>query len=161
MAHPEDISLRPVSAPDLACIDRWASGVTDHMSRTRPLLDGADHHDPAAGLFWYLIAEDDRDIGTVWIELPTDAEAILGIFLGGVEDFGRGIGSAAIELAVAEFRRAHARTPIVLRVRKSNARAINCYQRAGFAVTGGGSKTLPSGEAVPYYRMALLSAVRG
>ena len=149
------ISLRPVSAHDLAAIDRWASGVAESMSRTRP-LEAADRHDPTAGLYWYVIAEDGRDVGTVWIELPSSAsEATLGIFLGDPEDQGRGVGAAAIELAVAEFRRAHAQAPVVLRVRRANARAIACYRRAGFAVTGSGSKTLPSGEVVPYYRMVL------
>ena len=84
-----------------------------------------------------------------------DPEAVLGIFLGEPADLGRGIGSAAIELAVEEFRRAHARIPIVLRVRRSNARAIACYRRARLRRQGSGSKTLPSGEAVPYYRMVL------
>jgi hypothetical protein len=150
------VSLRPVSTPDLATIDRWASGTADTMSRTRPLLDGAAHHDPGAGLHWYMIAEDGRDVGTVWIELLTaEAEAVLGIFLGAAGDLARGIGSAAIGLATAEFRRAHAQTPIVLRVRRSNARAVACYRRAGFAVTDSGSKTAPSGEVVLYYRMVL------
>lgn len=65
------VSLRPVSPPDLAPMDRWGCGMSDHMSRTRPLLDGADHHDPASGLFWYVIAEADRDVGTPWIEPKT------------------------------------------------------------------------------------------
>ena len=156
------VSLRPVPALDLAAIDHWASGVTESMSRTRPLAEAANRYDPAAGLFWYVIAEDGRDVGTVWIELPAAAsEAVLGILLGDEADRGRGVGSAAVELAVAEFRRAHARVPIVLRVRRTNARAIACYRRAGFAVAGSGSKTLPSGEVVPYYRMALLSAPCG
>jgi len=61
------------------------------------------------------------------------------------------------ELAVAEFRSAHPHLPIVLRVRRSNTRAIACQRRVGFTVTGSGSKSLPSGEVVPYYRMVLPS----
>jgi len=148
------ISLRPVSADDLPVIDRWASVVADHMSRTRPYAEAADRHDPESGLCWYVIAEDDRDVGTVWIELlPAASEAVLGVFLGDPSDLGRGIGTAAIDLAIAEFRRAHRQLPIVLRVRRSNARAIACYRRVGFTVAGSGSKSLPSGEVVPYYRM--------
>ena len=151
------VSLRPVSALDLPTIDRWASVVADHMSRTRPYAEAADRHDPDSGLYWYLIAEDDLEVGTVWIELlPAGFEAVLGVFLGDASCFGRGIGTAAIDLAIAEFRRAHRHLPIVLRVRRSNARAIACYRRVGFAVTGSGSKSLPSGEAVPYYRMVCL-----
>jgi ribosomal protein S18 acetylase RimI-like enzyme len=151
---PDGVSLRPVSARDLVVVDRWARGMAGHMSRTRPLAEAADHHDPAAGLFWYVITEDDRDVGTVWIELLRgESEAVLGVFVGDVADLGRGIGSAAIALAIAEFRRTHAQATITLRVRRTNARAIACYRRAGFAVSGSGSKPSPSGEVVLYYRM--------
>ena len=154
---PLNVSLRPVSALDLPTIDRWASTVADHMSRTRPYAEGADRHDSDSGLYWYVIAADGREVGTVWLELLSAAsEAVLGIFLGDPSYFDRGIGRAAIALAVAEFRRAHREAPIVLRVRRSNDRAIACYRRAGFTVTGGGSKSLPSGEAVPYCRMVCL-----
>ena len=128
--------------------------MVDHMSRTRPYAEAADRHDPDSGLYWYVIAEDDLDVGTVWIELlPAGSEAVLGVFLGDAAYFGLGIGTAAIELAIAAFRRAYRQLPIVLRVRRSNARAIACYRRVGFTVTGNGSKSLPSGEVVPYYRM--------
>ena len=152
-----DVSLRPVSALDLPTIDRWAGVMADRMSRTRPYAEAADHHDPGSGLYWYVIAEDDLDVGTVWIELlPADSEAVLGVFLGDASYFGRGIGTSAIALAIAEFRRVHRHLPIVLRVRRSNARAIACYRRIGFTITGSGSKSLPSGDVVPYYRMVCL-----
>jgi len=154
---PVGVSLRPVSVIDLPTIERWAGVMADHMSRTRPYAEAADRHDPDSGLYWYVIAEDDHDVGTVWIELlPAGSEAVLGVFLGDASCFGRGIGTAAIDLAIAEFRRVHRHVPIVLRVRRSNARAIACYRRVGFTVAGGGSKSLPSGEAVPYYRMVCL-----
>jgi ribosomal protein S18 acetylase RimI-like enzyme len=151
------VSLRPVCAPDLPTIERWAGGMADHMSRTRPYAECADGHDPGSGLYWYVIREHDLDVGTVWLELlPDGSEAVLGVFLGDASQFGRGIGSAAIELAIAEFRRVHPRLSIVLRVRRSNTRAIACYRRVGFAFTGGGSKSLPSGEVVSYLRMVRL-----
>ncbi len=149
-----DVSLRPVAARDVPAIDRWAGGMADYLSRTRPYAAGADHHDPGSGLYWYVITEAGVDVGTVWIEvLPDGSEGVLGVFLGEASLFGRGIGTAAIELAVAEFRGRHAALPIVLRVRRSNARAIACYRRVGFTVTDSGSKPLPSGELVPCYRM--------
>jgi quercetin dioxygenase-like cupin family protein/RimJ/RimL family protein N-acetyltransferase len=149
-----DISLRPVSSLDLPTIDRWASVMAGHLSRTRPFAEAADRHDPDAGLSWYVITEDGIDVGTVWIELlPSASEAVLGVFLGDASSFGRGIGAAAVGLAIAEFRRAHPYVPVVLRVRRSNERAIACYRRAGFTVAGSGCKSSSSGEAVPYYRM--------
>jgi RimJ/RimL family protein N-acetyltransferase len=150
------VSLRVAEAADQAVIGRWAEAVADGMSRTRPLAESANQHDPATGLYWYVIAVDDRDVGTVWIELPPPgSEGVLGIFLGDAADRGHGLGTAAVQLALAEFRRAHPQLPVALRVRCSNARAVSCYRRVGFAVTGHGSKTLPSGEVVPYYRMVL------
>jgi RimJ/RimL family protein N-acetyltransferase len=151
-----EVSLRPVVAGDQASIDRWAEVASDHMSRTRPYAEGADHHDPDRGLFWYVIGDGGGDVGTVWIELPPGSgEAVLGVYLGEASLFGRGIGTAAVELAVAEFHGAHRQLPVSLRVRRTNARAIACYRRIGFTVTGSGSKSLPTGEAVPYYRMVL------
>jgi ribosomal protein S18 acetylase RimI-like enzyme len=151
---PVRVALRPVTAVDQPTVDRWASDMADHMSRTRPYAQAADRHDPDSGLYWYVIAEDDLDVGIVWIELlPGDSEGVLGVYLGDPSNFGRGIGTAAIQLAIAEFRRVHPRVPILLRVRQSNVRAIACYRRVGFTVAGSGSKLLPSGEVLPYYRM--------
>jgi RimJ/RimL family protein N-acetyltransferase len=153
------VSLRPVAASDQAIIERWADAMADHMSRTRPYAEAADRHDPDSGLFWYVITEDDVDVGTVWIELlSADSEAVLGVYLGDPSRFGHGIGTTAIELAIEQFQRAHPRVPIVLRVRRSNERAIACYRRAGFMVTDSGTKSLPSGELIPYYRMELPNA---
>ncbi len=75
------------------------------------------------------------------------------MFLCDAAHTGRGIGTAAVELALAEFRASHPGLPVALRVRRTNERAIACYRRVGFTVTGSGVKSLPSGEAVPYYSM--------
>jgi ribosomal protein S18 acetylase RimI-like enzyme len=149
-------SLRPVAADDQANRQRWAGFAAGHMSRTHPLDATADRHAPTSGLYWYVIVADGLDVGTVWVELPPAAgEAVLGVFLCDAAHLGRGIGTAAVELALAEFRAARPGLPVALRVRRTNERAIACYRRAGFTVTGSGIKSLPSGEAVPYYSMVL------
>jgi ribosomal protein S18 acetylase RimI-like enzyme len=148
------ISLRPVAEADQANIERWAGFAAGHMSRTHPLDAAAVRHAPASGLFWYVITSDGRDVGTIWIELPPGAsEAVLGVFLCDAAHLGSGIGTAGVELALAEFRAAHPGLPVALRVRRTNQRAIACYRRVGFTVTGRGTKSLPSGETVPYYSM--------
>ena len=126
------------------------------MSRTRPLNAAADRHAPASGLYWYVIVADDCDVGTVWVELPPGtSEAVLGVFLCDESHLGRGIGTAAIGIALSEFCADYPGLPVALRVRRTNERAIACYRRAGFTVTGSGTKALPSGDTVPYYSMVL------
>jgi RimJ/RimL family protein N-acetyltransferase len=150
------VALRAVEPGDLPAIDRWAGGLGDRISRTRPYAGGADRDDRAAGLWWYVITYDGVGVGTLWIELaPGGAEAVLGVYLGDPEWYGRGLGTAAIRLAVAEFRDAHPAVPIVLRVRRDNVRAAACYRRAGFVMAGDGTKVLPSGEVVAFHRMVL------
>ena len=137
-------SLRPVAKDDQGSIQRWAGFAARHMSRTRPLDAAADRHAPDLGLYWYVVVADGRDVGAVWIELSAGAgEAVLGVFLGDESHLGRGIGTAAVELALAEFRAAHPGLPVALRVRRTNERAIACYRRAGFTVSGSGTKPLP------------------
>lgn len=149
------ISLRPVSPDDLATIDRWAVSIgSDAPSRTRPVGEPADRHDPTSGLFWYLVVEDAREVGTVWIERPQSEEcARLGVFLGSPSDFGRGIGREALRLAIAEFGEAFPTEPIALHVRRSNERAIRCYRSVGFELVDKGSKASPRGEAIAFYTM--------
>jgi RimJ/RimL family protein N-acetyltransferase len=149
------ISLQPVSPEDLATIDRWASVIgSAFISRTRPKAEVADQHDPASGLFWYLVIEDGREVGTVWIErLPGESGAVLGAFLGSPSDFGRGIGKAALRIAISEFRQAFPHESISLNVRQSNERALGCYRSVGFEITGTGSKMSSSGDPITFYTM--------
>jgi len=151
------ISLRPVSPADLATIDGWAAAIGDAApSRTRPFAAGADRHDPAAGLFWYVVVADAREVGTVWIErLAGSSEPRLGVFLGDQSDFGRGVGREALRLAIAEFRGAFPGDPISLHVRQSNERAIGCYRAVGFEVVDSGKKVLASGESIAFHTMVL------
>lgn len=146
-----------MSPDDLAAIDRWAANLGERVpSRTRPLAGGAGRHDPASGLFWYVIVADDREVGTVWIErLGGQSEGRLGVFLGEPSDFGCGFGQAALRLAVDDFRNACPGDSISLHVRCSNALAIGCYRAVGFETVNFGTKTLPSGERIPFRTMVL------
>lgn len=151
-----DIWLRPVSPADLATIDRWATALgSEAPSRTRPLAAGADRHDPTGGLFWQVVVADDREVGTVWIERLERCEARLGVYLGDPADFGRGIGQAALRLAIADFRAACPGDALSLHVRESNARAIACYRAAGFEIVETATKVSTSGELVVFHTMLL------
>lgn len=153
------VTLRPVRPQDLDLIARWAStGYLDEFtSRLRPRDTQAQHHDPENGLFWFVIVHADTDIGTVWIEPGEQPnESALGVSLSHPSLFGRGLGAQAIRLAVNECRARHPAQVITLHVRESNARAIACYEKIGFASASSGMKLLPSGEEVPYLQMQLL-----
>ena len=151
------VHLRPVSPGDLPVIDGWAATLAPGaLSRTRPMAPKADRHDPAGGLFWFVIVVDRRDVGTVWIErLPEPTEPRLGVFLGDPGDLGRGVGQSALRLAVAEYRAAFPDDSISLHVRRSNELAIACYRAVGFKVVDSGLKATPSGEQIPFHTMVL------
>jgi RimJ/RimL family protein N-acetyltransferase len=138
---------------------RWAIavGLDQYMSRQRPRDALVTCHDPQNGLFWFVIVCEGVDVGTVWLEPGEQPdESVLGIFLNHPSLFGRGIGVEAIRLAIAECRRPHPARLITLHVRQVNARAIACYERAGFVTTSSGTKILPSGECLPCFEMQLL-----
>ena len=149
-------SLRPVAEDDQADIRRWAGFAAGTCLERILSMPTPTVMLPPRGSTLYVIVADGCDVGTVWVELPPGAsEAVLGVFLSDASHLGLGIGTAAVELALAEFHADHPGLPVALRVRRTNERAIACYHRAGFRVTGSGTKSLPSGEAVPYYSMVL------
>lgn len=49
---------------------------------------------------------------------------------------GQGHGHALMTLALETIRRTRGRTPVQLSVRTFNTRAVRCYERAGFTITG-------------------------
>jgi len=115
-------------------LDRWAARVASatYMSRYVP--------HPETCLLWCVVRADGEDIGTVWLESAEPHAVVLGILLGDPALFGRGIGTRAIGLAL---ERACDLAPLHvarLHVRSGNRRAIACYERSGFRVTGSGTR---------------------
>ena len=145
------VVLREFLNEDIAKLDGWCRGIRseDYMSNTRPKRSGGR-------LLWRVIQADGRDAGTVWLEEAENGrEAALGILLGETALFGKGIGRAAIKLALAEARDLFPFRRVILHVRKANARAIACYRACGFAVCGEGEKPAPSGAGIPFLTMEL------
>lgn len=154
-----EISLRPFLAKDLDGLPAWskAMGLSDFMSRHRPLDPRAVGHDPDHGLFWFVIRVDGLESGTLWLE-PGDAPGrkLLGIFLGRKELLGQGIGRRAIRLAVAALQEMDpAAEQVDLYVREANTRAIACYQSCGFQTIALGFKPLACGQSLRVRRMRL------
>lgn len=92
---------------------------------------------PKSLLFVIADAASDAPLGYLQI-VDIDAEdrrGELGICLGG-EAQGRGVGTAALRLALEHARREAGLRKINLRVRSDNTRAIRCYERLGFRHCG-------------------------
>lgn len=135
-------------------LQAWRARINgeQYMSNYRPR--GAAAHAPAQGVCWYVILADGRDAGTVWLQWDGARTGLsLGIFLGEEALFGRGIGSAAINAAIAEARRRHPACVVRLNVRSGNARAIACYKKCGFVAVSSGVKPAPDGKQIRYLVM--------
>jgi RimJ/RimL family protein N-acetyltransferase len=157
--------LRPFERVDLGLIEGWAvtAGLDRYASRLRPRDPMACRHDPEHGLLWYVIVEGQAEVGTVWLE-PGEApgERLLGVYLGDPALFGRGIGAAAIGLALDDCRARGGAEVVTLHVRRENGRAIACYAKLGFTITAEGVKESPDRTAVPFCEMRLrLSSADG
>lgn len=142
------VSLRPFLESDRALLAEWVEGIqaAQYMSRFEP-------NRPVRA--WYVIQVAGRPVGTVWLEKesPDDPQAILGILIGRSDCLGRGIGRAAIDLAIAAAQPELHFSSVRLNVRRGNARAVACYRRCGFEITREGEGRNQHGELIRFYEM--------
>lgn len=110
--------------------DRYSEHLKKYQSRIYPNKD-------SYALRWYHIKYDNKYIGSVWLEKasPADTYAVLGIFIAYDEYRGMGIGSKVISEIIKNDMSPLNIGKIILHVRKENARAISCYEKAGFVKT--------------------------
>jgi len=139
-------------------LNEWCRTIRsgDYMSNTRP-----SHIDFSAvlkhKLLWRVISVSGKATGTIWLEEAENRqEAVLGILLGEPSLFGKGIGRAAIRLALAEARDFFSFRRITLHVRTGNERAIACYKACGFTKSGEGEKAAAAGIKIPFITMEYL-----
>ena len=101
------------------------------MSRTRPNNYEFKSH---ATLFWKYIFWENIAIGALWIEKDNEESTVsaLGIFISDGGNQCKGIGSAAIEMAISQANEKMNFTHVELNVRDTNIRAIRCYEKCGF-----------------------------
>ena len=87
---------------------------------------------------WYHIKYNDNYIGSVWLEKinAEDDSAVLGIFIAFDEFRSMGIGSQVISEIIEKDMDPLNVRKIILHVRKENARAISCYKKSGFVISG-------------------------
>jgi len=80
---------------------------------------------------------------------------VLGIFISGEQYRGKGIGSDSIKEAIRISKQRISFRNVRLNVRKSNLRAIHCYEKCGFRIYGEGRKTAKDGAIIDYYQIEM------
>lgn len=150
------IVLRDASKSDENIYNTWRNnaGLKEFLSRLEPKGCNTWDYDRSR-ICWFIIENESEDAGAVWLEKNDEAaqEATLGIFISGEKQRGKGIGKEAIEEAIEISGQRMKFEKVVLNVRKSNTRAIQCYKRCGFVITGEGQKTNPEGMTIGFFTM--------
>ena len=154
-----NVSLRHVSLDDLEVLEEWYAQIkgTMYMSRYLPKKFNGTDTNKNHEYTWYIIKANETDCGVVWLEKDKENNdvAILGILIGKLDYFGKGIGKKAIILAIKQSRDELSFNKVSLNVRKTNNRAIRCYQKCGFHINGEGEKTVSGGDKIEFFKMFL------
>jgi RimJ/RimL family protein N-acetyltransferase len=135
--HPDDAEIYTKWLNDIE-VARWIGQfqrcVTLENERTwlKNAAEGQGHY------YAIVLKDGDRLIGNIGLEdvEPVHRSARLGIFVGEAEDRSKGYGTEAIRLLVNYAFRWLGLRNVDLTVRSSNARAIRCYEKAGFREYG-------------------------
>ena len=139
-----EVRLREFVEADRPTLDEWARRIdsTQYMSRHTPkVINTSAASDQEPHLWWYVIVANGAEVGTVWLEQDHNSDAVvLGILLGNSSLFGRGIGKAAINLAIKEASCDVRFRVVRLNVRAENMRAVGCYERCGFRIVSSGMR---------------------
>lgn len=137
------MNLRPLAATDLEDIWRWSQDVTiNDLTGAWPAVPTRDELralmagwllDPATRAFTIRLGR--RAIGNCWLGHVDGTSATLGILIGESWALGRGYGTSAIWLLLAEARDLER---VLLWVYADNARAMAVYRKVGFVESGRG-----------------------
>jgi RimJ/RimL family protein N-acetyltransferase len=136
-----NITFRPLTRSDLPLLHEWLTRphVAEWWGEQGSLAELEE-----ASTRVYIALEDDREIGFIQSYVAMDSgdgwwaderdPGVRGIdqFLADASDLGRGLGTAMIRAFVAMLFRDPAVTRIQTDPQPENARAIRCYEKAGF-----------------------------
>jgi len=152
-----NLTLTRFLESDLNHLDVWYNSIQaeQYMSRVAPRQFKRGSNVKNDLWDWYIIKHHHQPIGTVCLEKREAGSdtAILLILLGSRDLFDQGVGTKAILLAIKTSQKTLGFNKIQLNVRKSNLRAIACYQKCGFSVVREGVKINDEHEEIPFYRM--------
>ncbi len=144
----ERTRLRPLREDDLPLVVRWYNdpGVRHWLHQSdRPdaTLEVAREHfwrpvEEGRALAWVLETPVGRPVGTLrLLEIdPHHGRAELAISIGETDQWGRGLGTDAIQQALAHAFQTMGLRRVGLITDADNARGIRCYEKAGFVREG-------------------------
>lgn len=116
----------------------WETAKRNHLSLSDPEKRGNEY-------FAVADISDSRPAGYFRL-VRRDGFVMLGLGLR-PELCGAGRGARLMSLALGTSARLYGSLPVRLEVREFNTRAVRCYLRAGFIITGRRVGTVPSGDA--------------
>ena len=154
-----EVSLREIVGADLQNYQKWIDEVQakEYMSRFFPKTFHGKIDTLKGSYAWYVILVNNIAVGTVWLEKQNlqDDTVVLGILIGKKDGLSKGIGRKAIELAIENAKKKLNFSKVLLNVRTSNARAINCYKKCGFKTIKRDKKLNVDEEVIEFYQMEL------
>ena len=150
MLSGDKVGLRAIERDDLPAIHRWMNdpGLWSLQGgRPRMLPEEAserwyevelDKSDPFEGRTLAICGIDGAILGTITYGRvdQVDRACEIGLYLGESENRNRGLGTAAIRLAVEYFFDQLGLNRVWLQVHPDNAPALRCYEKAGFVREG-------------------------
>jgi len=155
------ITFRPVTVADIPLLHEWLGRphVAEWWQPTPTLAEvEEDYGDPHSSTRPYLACADGQPVGFLQVYVAMEAgdgwweeerdPGVRGIdqFVADANQLGQGLGSAMVRAFIEELFRDPAVTRVQADPSPKNARAIRCYQKAGFRVIG--EIDTPDGRAV-------------
>ena len=152
-----NLTLTRFTESDLNQLDAWCNSIQteQYMSRVTPRQFKRGSSLQKDLWDWYIIKHHHQPIGTVCLEKNEAGSEIatLLILLGSYDLFDQGMGAKAILLAIETSQKTLGFNKVQLNVRKSNLRAIACYQKCGFSVVRESVKINDEDEEISFYKM--------
>ncbi|CAB1063548.1 hypothetical protein D1BOALGB6SA_8331 [Olavius sp. associated proteobacterium Delta 1] len=143
-----NIHFREVIQSDLNKFSEWYGRIGGSNLFSNFIPSTFVSFEESKELLWFIILDDDEEIGTIWFERKglDMASYDMGIYLNRTDFFGKGIGRTVIKLAIDSIISPKNVKELYLDVRNGNMRAKRCYESLGFRTVHLWEKHTESGE---------------
>lgn len=139
-----EVQLRPASVEDLELLLAWRShpALYAHFTEQKKPIEWAEHmnwwNNRRSREDWIICIREDnqwRGVGSVYVSSLDSAEPEIGLYVGEVTLWGRGVASKALALAL-DWARAQGYARAQAKILDTNAGSIRLFERAGFVLQG-------------------------